>query len=86
MIRPTSVSALPGYRIQVSYSDGVAGIIDLSTSVGNGVFTPLRDEAFFKTVHIGEVGQIAWSADIEICPDAAYLEITGKYSPELAHA
>jgi hypothetical protein len=44
----------------------------------------LQDEAFFKTVHVGKFGQIAWSEDIEICSDAAYLEITGK--KELLHA
>lgn len=84
MKRPNHVTALPGYRIEVSYPDGTTGVIDLSGSVGKGVFLPLQDEAFFKTVHIGKFGQIAWSEDIEICSDAAYLEITGK--TELLHA
>jgi len=33
-----------------------------------------------------DVGQIAWSEDIEICPDAAYREITHTTSTETAHA
>jgi hypothetical protein len=78
MKRPSRVTALPGYRIEVVYPDGVAGVIDLSGSVGKGVFLPLQDEAFFRTVHISKFGQIAWSEDLEICSDAAYLEITGK--------
>ena len=86
MIRPVKVAALPGCKIRVFYSDGVTGVVDLSDSVGRGVFAPLRDEAFFKTVHIGDHGQIAWSDEIEICPDAAYLEITGKISNEPVHA
>lgn len=77
--------ALPGYRISVSYPDGVEGFIDLSQDVGRGVFGPLADEAYFRTVHIGDHGQIAWSADIEICPDAAYEEILRK-ATEAAHA
>jgi len=84
MKRPNRVTALPGYRIEVAYPDGTAGVIDMSGSVGKGVFLPLQDEAFFKTVHIGNFGQIAWSEDLEICSDAAYLEITGK--TELLHA
>src|SRR5438045_879259 len=64
MKRPTRVTALPGKRIEVAYPDGVVGIIDLSDSVGKGIFAPLQDEAFFKTVHIGSFGQIAWSEDI----------------------
>lgn len=78
--------ALPGYKIEISYPDGVYGIIDLSDSVGRGVFDPLKDESFFSKVHIGKFGQIAWDDQIEICSDAAYLEITGKYSRQLAHA
>ncbi len=85
MIRPTSVEPLSGYRIQVVYPDGVEGIIDLSADVGRGVFAPLADEAFFRTVHIGRYGQIAWSEDIEICPDSAYQEITAKPA-EASHA
>ena len=75
MRRPVRVQALPEYRLRVTYPDGVEGIIDLATDVGRGVFTPLADEAFFRTVHIGQFGQIAWSEDIEICPDTAYHEI-----------
>ncbi|MCC7375306.1 MAG: DUF2442 domain-containing protein [Verrucomicrobiales bacterium] len=85
MIRPTKVVALPGFRIAVTYPDGVEGVIDLSREVGRGVFGPLADEEFFRTVRIGDHGQIAWSADIEICPDAAYEEVLSK-GTEAAHA
>jgi hypothetical protein len=84
--RQTTVTALPNYRIRVVYPDGVAGVIDLSADVGKGVFAPLADEAFFRTVHIGRYGQIAWSEDIEICPDAAYMEITRNAPSEAVHA
>jgi hypothetical protein len=86
MVRPTRVEALSGYRLQVTYADGVVGVLDLSADVGRGVFAPLADEAFFRTVHIGRYGQIAWSEDIEICPDAAYNDIVGKAAVEASHA
>ena len=86
VIRPVKVEALPRYRLRVVYSDGVEGTIDLSRNVGTGVFTPLADPTVFTIVHLGEHGQIAWSDEIEICPDAIYLEITGKRAPEAAHA
>jgi len=86
MIRPVKVTALLDSKISVTYADGVTGIIDLSDSVGRGVFAPLKNEVFFRKVHIGDHGQIAWSDEIEICPDAAYLEITEKISKEPAHA
>ncbi len=84
MKRPVRIEALSGFRFRVAYPDGVEGVIDLSADVGRGVFTPLADEAFFRTVHIGQFGQIAWSEDIEICPDAAYQEIVHSTVP--AHA
>jgi len=86
MRHPSRVVALPGYKLEISYPDGVCGIIDLSDSAGWGVFAPLENESFFSKVHVGEFGQIAWNDEIEICSDAAYLEITDKYSRQLAHA
>ena len=86
MIRPTQVQVLSGYRLRLEYADGTRGDIDLSADVGHGVFAPLADEAFFRTVHVGRYGQISWTEDIEICPDAAYQEITGKTSFKASHA
>lgn len=86
MNRPFKVTPQPGFQIEVWYPDGTTGQIDMSRSVGHGVFAPLSDQVYFDTVHIGEFGQIAWSEDIEICSDAAYLEITGKFTPPLEHA
>jgi hypothetical protein len=86
MNRPNKIQALSDYRIRVAYPDGTEGIIDLSADVGRGVFAPLADEAFFQTVHIGRFGQISWSEDIEICPDAAYQEITGRTASAVIRA
>lgn len=86
MHRPTKVEALSSFRIRLVYPDHVEGVIDLSADVGRGVFASLADEAFFQTVHIGSFGQIAWSEDLEICPDAAYQEIVRSRASEEIHA
>jgi hypothetical protein len=86
MIRPIRVEPLSGYRIRIAYADGVEGLVDLSADVGRGVFAPLADEAVFRSVHIGRYGQIAWSEEIEICPDAAYEEIRRRAAAEATHA
>ena len=49
------------------------------------MFAPFADQALFQTVYVGRFGQIAWSEDIEICPDAAYQEITGMTAAEVIH-
>lgn len=75
MRKPIRVESLSGFRLRIAYPDGVEGVIDLASNVRHGVLLPLVDEAFFRTVHIGRYGQISWSEDIEICSDAAYLDI-----------
>ncbi len=78
MIRPTEVQAREGYRIWLRYSDGAMGELDLSRLAGRGVFQAWKDRGFFETVHVSESGSIAWSDDIELCPDALYMRLTGK--------
>jgi hypothetical protein len=83
MFRPVEVNALPGYRLYVRYADGVAGEVDLSNLVGQGVFVAWNDPTVFEQVSIGPSGEIRWSDQIDLCPDAIYLQITGKTPEEV---
>ena len=78
---PVAVAPREGYRIWLRYADGVEGEVDLSDLAGKGVFTAWNDRRFFERVYISEWRSIAWSDEIELCPDALYMEITGK-TPE----
>ena len=78
-----AVKALANYQLWVKFSDGVEGVVDLSHLVGQGVFALWNDYEAFKKVHIGPGGELAWSDDIDLCPDALYLKITGKKPEEL---
>jgi hypothetical protein len=75
MFKPIAVKALPGYKLWVKYSDGVEGQVDLSYLVGKGVFSLWNDENLFKKVYIGSGGEIAWSDEIDLCPDSIYMKI-----------
>lgn len=76
--KPVDVEARPNYRIWVKYADGPSGEVDLSDLVGKGAYAALEDASFFKRVHIDpESEAITWGNNVEICPDAAYLEVTG---------
>ena len=81
MAQPVEVKALPNFRIWLRYDDGTQGKIDLSDLAGRGVFNAWNDLAFFGSVRLGSHGAIEWGLDIDICPDAMYLRLTGK-SPE----
>ena len=84
LIRPTAVEAREGYRIWLHYSDGVTGEVDLSDLAGRGVFAAWLDRKFFESVRLIEGGAVAWGEEIDLCPDALYMEITGKSVAEVA--
>jgi hypothetical protein len=75
---PTDVKPLERYRLWLKYSDGVEGTVDLSYLAGQGVFAVWDDYAEFQKVHIGPSGEIAWNDQVDLCPDAVYLKLTGK--------
>jgi len=78
MPKPVEVKALPRYRIWLRYDDGVQGEVDLSDLAGRGVFQVWNDPTFFGAVRLGSHGAIEWSPDLDLCPDAMYLRLTGK--------
>jgi hypothetical protein len=83
MLQPVQVTPLRCYKIHLRYTDGVEGEVDLSHFVGKGVFSAWNDPAAFNNVSIGDSGEIRWSDEIELCPDALYMQITGKTPEEV---
>ena len=83
MLRPVAVEAREGRRIWLRYSDGAAGEVDLSDMTGKGVFKAWDKPGCFEQVHITPHRAIAWSDDLELCPEALYMELTGKTWDEL---
>ena len=78
MHRPLEVEARSNYRIWIRYDDGSAGEVDLSHLAGRGVFKLWDDDTAFENVRISEDGAIRWSEEVELCPDATYMKLTGK--------
>lgn len=85
MIRPIKVEARGNYRIWLSYGDGVNGNIDLGHLAGQGVFKAWDVPGYFETARITEYGSVAWGDvdDIELCPNALYMQLTGKSIDEI---
>lgn len=84
--RPVEVRALNGRRIHLTYSDGVAGEVDLSHLDNRGVFGIWRNRKIFAMPRLTAMGAVAWGQEIELCPDALYMQITGKSPAELMPA
>lgn len=83
LVRPTEVEPREGYRIWLRYKDGAAGEIDLSHLAGRGVFEAWNDRTYFETVHVTQDGGIAWRDEIELWPDALYMQLTGETVSEV---
>jgi len=81
MFEPVEVEARSDYRLWIRYADGAEGEVDLSHLAGRGVFELWDDEQKWKDVRIAEDGAIQWTGEVELCPDATYLKLTGQ-SPE----
>ena len=90
----TNVNVLKDYRLELTFDDGVRGTVDLSDKVGKGVFALWNDRNAFEQVRIGSCGELVWNEQLDLCPDALYLTVTGKkpedifpgLRPEHSHA
>ena len=72
MEKVVRVRALPGYRLEIEFSDGVQGVLDYSERLRGPVFEPLRDPARFAEVGIDEFGVVCWPNGPDLAPDAMY--------------
>ena len=77
MKKITAVEPRDGYRIWVQFDDGVDGELDLQHLAGSGVFKAWVDMTVFRQVRVGEFGELCWGENIDLCPDAIYMRITG---------
>ena len=83
MVHPTRAEPREGYRVFLQYDDGAAGEMDLSHLAGRGVFQAWDTLRYFQRVHITPHGSIAWDEDLELCPQALYIQLTGKPPEEV---
>jgi hypothetical protein len=77
----TVARVLDGYRIELTFSDGTHGVVDLAQRVvgRGGVFSPLENPQFFRQVRVDdELGTIVWPNGADICPDLLYAWATGQ--------
>lgn len=74
----TKLKALSGHRLEVSFADGLSGVVDLSKDRFDGVLAPLTDEAFFARASIRD-GVVTWPNGAEIASDAMYDEVLSAH-------
>ncbi len=76
MERIISAKALDKYRIEVEFSDGLKGVVDLSDRLFGPMFTPLKDPDLFNKLRVDEFGAICWPNGADLAPDALHETIS----------
>ncbi len=81
MKKAVQANPLDGFRVWLKFADGAEGVVDLSDLAGRGVFKGWSSRKVFEAVTVNERGAVVWPSEIDLCPDALYLRLTGR-SPE----
>jgi hypothetical protein len=83
MHKVIKINVLENYRLDLTFADGTRGTADLSDLAGSGVFKCWDNYEEFKMVKIGDAGELVWREQIDLCPDALYLRVTGKTAEDI---
>lgn len=82
-MRITELSPSDGYKLFLRYEDGACGEVDLSSFAGRGVFAAWLEPGVFQQVILADAGHPEWPGEIDLCPDALYMRLTGKRPEEV---
>ena len=74
---------LSDYRLHLRFENGREGDVDLSSWVGQGVFSAWQKPGVFAQVKITPEGAVAWPGGVDVCPDSLYLKMTGQSAETL---
>ncbi len=75
------VRAVPGWKLEVAFSDGTRGMVDLQDRPFGKIFEPLKDLNFFNQVRIDEFGVVCWPNGADLAPDALYERLRAVHPP-----
>jgi hypothetical protein len=82
-MRIIDVKALPRFRLELRFDNGETGVVDLLSLAGRGVFEAWNVPGVFEDVSVTDDGAVQWPGEIDLCPDALYLRMTGKTAEEV---
>ena len=73
--RITAVRVSAHFVVELTFTDGSVGTVDLRSWIGDGVgvFAPLQDPGFFARVSVDrEAGTIVWPNGADLDPDMLF--------------
>lgn len=84
MIRAIAIKALPDFKLEIKFNDGVEGIVDLNHLKTGEAFKFWLEKGNFEKAYIDGEG-IAWNENLDIDALSLYLEITGQTFEQFAN-
>jgi hypothetical protein len=70
MLRVTDVEPLDGYRLRVSFNDGLVHEIDCAFLLHGALGEPLRDRGYFRQVRVDQDARtIVWPNGLDPAPE-----------------
>ena len=79
----TEAKPLENYKLFLRFDDDVSGVVDLSDVAGRGVFEAWNRDGIFEKVRVTKPGALEWPGELDLCPDALYLRLTGKQPEDI---
>ncbi|HEY5595096.1 MAG TPA: DUF2442 domain-containing protein [Nitrospiria bacterium] len=62
-----------GYKLLITFEDGVQKSVDLEPHLEGEIFEPLKDINYFKTVSVNsDLDTIVWNNNADFSPDFLY--------------
>jgi hypothetical protein len=78
LARVTAVEPLGGWRLRLTFTDGLVREVDLSGDLWGPMAEPLHDPDYFRQVRVDpELGTVAWPNGYDLDPDVLH----GGYEP-----
>ena len=71
--RVTTVEAKEGWRLRLTFTDGLVREVDLSDDLWGPMAEPLQDPAYFRQVRVDpELGTVVWPNGYDLDPDVLH--------------
>lgn len=71
--RVASVKTLEGYKLLLTFTNGVQRIFDMAPYLEIGIFKELKEISNFRTARVF-LGTVQWHNEQDLCPDTFYLD------------
>lgn len=74
---------LARFRVSLRFDDGTEGTVDLGRFADRGVFRAWQQAGVFEQLSVSLEGALQWPGELDLCPDALYLLMTGRSAAEV---